>query len=773
MNIQREFKTQIIKTKDQWESGLLYRLDLENDKGASLFSVPTFTRWIEDNVIIDSTIDPVASGMDKCGNIYVIDVTCKFFYYDLLAGRRFEIPYIGGFGTDLGKFVDPKKIVFEKNTFWVLDKGRLQGFSRENYQIKYVIDKFVVDMNAPENPANPIDFVLDKSGNIYVLDEKARILKYDNHGNEIKLDESGFKGLYEPLCLYINKENRLFVLDKKCIMDEGKESKASIVKFSEDGKNRVCIENLEIHMEDDSSRFFIPSIFSIDNNGNFLIAEAKTEFIHSFDQDESYIGTFKVPDIKSEITGITIDPEGNIYVTCKEGIAFFSTQKSFTKERGFYYSKTLDNGKEKSQWHGISLEGNIQPKTIIEVYYYSDDDPKRKDEFDKILIDSNSIKNKKDDIEKLIPKWIGPEILSISEKREKKAETLNQEILDLKPEITRMDMLFRERTGRYLWLKIALSTVDETLNSSIDKIKVFYPRESYLRYLPAIFQENPVGQEDPVSRDFLERFLSIFETVFYDLETRIYDVDSFFDPDTAGSKIYDIYKYLDINTADSTENDFLKWLASWLNVAIEDEWDEQIKIRFIQEAFMLYRQKGTLAGIEKLIEIYTGKKPVIIEHSRSGKPMILNDKETFIIGINSLLLRTPVRGFRIGEDSILGRTAIMEGDLFEICGNPFLSLAHRFTVVVDLPAGDFALRANALKRILDREIPAHTKYYLRIVGETEQTSGLYVGMNTRLVDQSYYSLGNNSFIGSGVIVRNGDRGGRVDHSRLEKDTNLI
>jgi hypothetical protein len=354
------------------------------------------------------------------------------------------------------------------------------------------------------------------------------------------------------------------VLDKKYINDEDKDFKACILKFSDDGKFQGYIEDLEIHTDDNRSRFFIPSIFSIDINGNFLIAEVGTEFIHSFDQDESYIGTFKVPDIKSEITGITIDPQGNIYVTCKEGIAFFSIQKSFTKERGYYYSKTLDNGKEKSQWHGLSLEGNIQSNAIIEVYYYSDDDKDKKTKIDKILNDSNkSIKKKKDDIENEITNWIGPEIISISEKKEKKAVTLNQEILDLKQEITRLGMLFREKTGRYLWLRIALSTVDENLNPSINQIKVSYPRESYLRYLPAIFQENPVGQEDPVSRDFLERFLSIFETVFYDLETRIYDVDKFFDPETAGSKIYDIYKYLDLNTAESKENDFLKAIAKY------------------------------------------------------------------------------------------------------------------------------------------------------------------------------------------------------------------
>jgi hypothetical protein len=151
-----------------------------------------------------SCIYPAASAMDRCGQIYVIDATtCKFFYYDLLSGKRFEISYIGGCGKDPGKFDDPRKIVFDMNTLWVLDTGnkRLQGFSKENYQLKYIIDKFEGDMNLPENLKNPVNFGLDKGGNIYVLDlqgdRKARILKYDNHGSEIKLDESDFNVLSE------------------------------------------------------------------------------------------------------------------------------------------------------------------------------------------------------------------------------------------------------------------------------------------------------------------------------------------------------------------------------------------------------------------------------------------------------------------------------------------------------------------------------------------------------------------------------------------------
>ena len=124
-------------------------------------------------------------------------------------------------------------------------------------------------------------------------------------------------------------------------------------------------------------------------------------------------------------------------------------------------------------------------------------------------------------------------------------------------------------------------------------MKIFYPRISYLRYLPAIYQE------DPVNKDFLERFLSLFESVFYDLEVDISTIARYFDPDT-------------------TPPEFLKWLASWVNIAIEDEWQEAMKREFIRQAVPLYSIKGTVEGISRFIEIYTGKRPGILESGESS-----------------------------------------------------------------------------------------------------------------------------------------------------------
>lgn len=83
--------------------------------------------------------------------------------------------------------------------------------------------------------------------------------------------------------------------------------------------------------------------------------------------------------------------------------------------------------------------------------------------------------------------------------------------------------------------------------------------------------------------------------------------------------------------------------------------------------------------------------------------MVLNVGKNFILGINSLLLKTPVRGFRLGEDSIIGMAALIDGDIVKVSGDPFSSTAHWFTVVLDISQMNKSFNEQMLKRILDQE----------------------------------------------------------------------
>jgi len=205
-------------------------------------------------------------------------------------------------------------------------------------------------------------------------------------------------------------------------------------------------------------------------------------------------------------------------------------------------------------------------------------------------------------------------------------------------------------------------------------------------------------------------------------------------------------------------------------VALEEDWTEDKKRQFIREAPTLYKLKGTPDGIRKLTEIYTGKIPVILEHSKMGKPMVLGGQ--FRLGINSMLIQTPLRGFRLGDDSILGRVALR--DKVQSPEDPFLPMAYRFTVIVDLGPEEFRRYEKGLRQILNDEKPAHTVYNLRVVREMRVGMGTYVGINTRVGDYRPLQIGVDSILGTELIVfDSGETCGKVErHAKAEVDTHL-
>ena len=110
------------------------------------------------------------------------------------------------------------------------------------------------------------------------------------------------------------------------------------------------------------------------------------------------------------------------------------------------------------------------------------------------------------------------------------------------------------------------------------------PLSSYLQYLPAIFHQDP----------FIGRFLLAFEAILSGLgaagqpglETAIGRLADYFDPQT-------------------TPEEFLPWLAGWVALSLRADWDALTKRDFIQEIVPLYRLRGTLAGLQRMLEIYT------------------------------------------------------------------------------------------------------------------------------------------------------------------------
>lgn len=147
------------------------------------------------------------------------------------------------------------------------------------------------------------------------------------------------------------------------------------------------------------------------------------------------------------------------------------------------------------------------------------------------------------------------------------------------------------------------------------------------------------------------------------LEQYIDRIHTYFNPGTAKG-------------ADTAPSDFLPWLAGWVALSLRDDWTDETKRQFISEIVPLYRQRGTKAGLEKILGLYL-------------KSLGFNDK-----------------------------VQVFEFD------NP----AHYFQVQLTLPDTDPDLywrQARIARAIIDQEKPAHTYYALKILVPTMRLTGQF------------------------------------------------
>jgi phage tail-like protein len=221
---------------------------------------------------------------------------------------------------------------------------------------------------------------------------------------------------------------------------------------------------------------------------------------------------------------------------------------------------------------------------------------------------------------------------------------------------------------------------------------------SYLKYLPALFQES-----DQHATPFIGRFLLAFEKILSGLG----------DPEQPGlEEILDhIHIYFDPGpvqpgqSPDESERapaDFLPWLASWVALSLRQDWDEEEKRRFIGRIVPLYRQRGTKAGLVEILRTYTGMGVEIQEF---------------------------IQPLQVGKTSTISVDTVIGG------GPPHY---FRVKIFLELRSPEALSRKEQIARaIINQEKPAHTYYDLQIEIPTMQI-GVHstVGVDTLLGTQT-------------------------------------
>jgi phage tail-like protein len=314
------------------------------------------------------------------------------------------------------------------------------------------------------------------------------------------------------------------------------------------------------------------------------------------------------------------------------------------------------------------------------------------------------------------------------------------------------DALLEGADGRYLWVAFELFG-SEFDSPTVDTFRAYFPRKTYLDQLPAIYQA------DDASAAFLERFLSVFESTFIDIETEIGSVTRFLD-------------------AQGIPTASLPWLGEWLALSVDERWPAAVTRELLAETPTLYKQRGTRDGILGLLAVYLGDPPTVpadwaaaIERERAD---LAARAEAGVLTADQAAAESE----RLDRPAYLLETTdldCIEDDVVRGLYEPLLGCPQCFLVLVPSFATDEAV--DVAERLVDSSTPAHTvgrvvglRPRLLLAGDSHP-GHTYLGVNSRLADNEFLleesTLGIDSALGAHEAF------GRLElASRLDSDTVL-
>jgi phage tail-like protein len=218
----------------------------------------------------------------------------------------------------------------------------------------------------------------------------------------------------------------------------------------------------------------------------------------------------------------------------------------------------------------------------------------------------------------------------------------------------------------------------------------------YLDYLPAVFQEDtPAGEAS-----WLERYLRGFEAILTGLgdpaepglEELLDGVPGVPSPAMAGiERLFEPGPLRD--PPERAPDEFLPWLSEWVALSLRADIGTERQRVLIANAVRLYRMRGTKAGLEELVGIYTTPGTTTIDET--------------------------IPHMQIGMHSTVGVDTSIDG------GPP-----NYFRVTIRLKTTNPAERATQrriVRAIVDAEKPAHTYYTL-----DDETPVLQIGVTSHI-----------------------------------------
>jgi phage tail-like protein len=620
----------------------------------------------------------IGVAIDSEDRVYILDgATCTVKRFDRCLAQFVTLPCVGGIGPAPRQLSSPHGMaISSRDDLYIADTGnyRVQVFSVKGLALRAVWEPLLVAQSAstisvsaavpkyvwpttgidcgpqvvfPAQTWQPYDIAIARSGWSYVTDyanglihvfDPAGCWRHAYTGASASASPSQPQ-LIKPTCIAVDLEGRIYVLQ---------DGQNYVVVLDKDGKflGQVTQPNA-------LKGRFAPVAVAVDVNGNLCLSDCITRQVYFYQPtgDGAWCGFHCTGCADSFAASLVLDLSGNPVMADGARTVCQLEPQAFYPIEGEYHSCALDSKTYKCTWHRVVLRALVPSGCTVRVDTFTADSEKTIDE-----------------------------ILSLPESRWSTGQ------LDVNPDSCDWDCLIQSPPGRYLWLRLTLAGEGDT-TPCIERVKVFYPRNSSLQYLPAVFRA------DAVSADFLARFLSIFDTMRNETSTLISGMFHYFDPMATPA-----------NRRNQSGTDFLSWLAAWLGLTLQSNWPIEKRRQLVKQMHTLFAQRGTPEGLKLAIELYAGVKPQILEMFRLRRYLLLNSAT---LGDCSTLFGADVlKRLEVGVNSTIGNFRLID------YGNPSLDFfnqyAYQFLVVVPRWPGATTSDEQALQQIIDMASPAFT-----------------------------------------------------------------
>ena len=220
---------------------------------------------------------------------------------------------------------------------------------------------------------------------------------------------------------------------------------------------------------------------------------------------------------------------------------------------GIICLRAIDSGENGFEWARISLECFIPEDSMIKTYAYASDTK---------LFDGDR------DFEEYLSGFDGPD-----------ARTLPGEIFS---PAGSGDDFYLSVHGRYIWLMFEF--IASVSPPQLKALRIHISGDHMIDYLPEIYRKES---------DFTKRFLSVFDSMFMDMERAIYDLPSRLN-------------------YEGTYDEMLRSLARWVCIEPSDIGRSAI-IERIRSVVNDYENMFTVRGVQRSVERLCSRWPIIVE----------------------------------------------------------------------------------------------------------------------------------------------------------------